>query len=1530
MIIGSSKGKLISNNISRSQAITETLGKRLDSTAENTKKQVQRQGSNTATDRDTKKVLRNTERVATPLVAAAMTSHLRHQIQFYQNTADKYVEKHNLGNNRTANFNEMGMAARSYGDQPDAFGTVRKEINANMDEQYTVSAETIQRMKYQDGRRVPSAKNTIATIQFQSDGSGIVTVKHQRGVGEMKHVNYEAFRTSVHENFMMRRKLKNDMKGTKVLSDRERGRTIDRLNKSRKNMKDNGILSFLGARQNKFAKRLDATPRRLSRQMLRLGSAPLENSETMRGIHLAETCKQVAMTGSRIVVHATVDTLWNAGVVVSRAITFRNQMKAGNGFKLSAQLAMKTLEVGGTPGGQLGLKIKHKTFGTITRDLQNFVTSHMSHFMIEGFKQSKLGGMIDSKTHVSKLFEQRREIINRNRGVGKGAKSELKTLYKEWFNKGFEKIAPKPVKTVKNKLFDPVKLLMKNIRNAIRNAWQKTIFSKIFAALNQMIQAISAVLGPILAVVGGFILVVFIIMILCCFWDGNAAAQKENQAYTISMQDGTAIMHALEDEHNDLIAELNRRASQYAAADIQYPNGSNENYKELFCAMQVMLEYDYSLISNRKLEDMAAQLYEQTHIISEHPYYFEYDDGTQGQACHINVDIQRNETLAYSIFEGQIPSDVYGDEAATIIPTGNGDVTNWMNVCLTVKTLIAQTQSQYNQSGWIWIEVNGQKYHVRTDCSGYVSACLQVYGSTTGTYGTGALISDQHFPGFVYMRFPGWNNLQQGDILVRRFTGTDSNGSSYSGGHTEIFYGNSGGQHLVFSNGSTAGIQSIYPRNDPVAAYDIIYRPITAGYVEGSDEEAIDTVTDASQKFIFRNWSRSFGENALLLASNMDDITINPETGNEDGYDTAIQATVAAGEFSPNTYTGTGIGGEIGHETGEGSDIHFVAKGKKFTSASSLDYIRYICAQHGVCADYSFDDMINNTYTTVDAPYSPVVDDSIKRTNSGISTSVDSTESINDLPLLQSPYAFNEGMDDLGNLQVGDIMFYVWDEGSWKDEFEDTDYNTWTFGSNGFYEALDHSIPMMYIGDGNFTYYGRVGQNTGAVRTMNVSEMEQRRCLNKKIIRYIGFTVAPVYGATPSFCGWTDNKIGELIVLQHGAQWTEGKVHLTAYGMTESEEKELIEHDDEEEIKEWKELDSKKERGDFAISPYMPDDKTDIDYSFYHEDICEADIYEQTDAHISTLMDEITTIAIKYYDQYGILPSTAYCHMAAVSHYRSTEESLIYFNLFELYDADGPGVNKYTYTDEGEASSAIKNYKKYSSYKAAFQGWQQYASLHGYKMNDEVNDTFAKSFADQRDNYLRYSLVSGKTADEMTSIYNGAPVLETIDQSAMDRKQAIDDLIDATKAVKDGSIPETKPQKTDYDAYCKKLNDLAAYIEDLDKQLGDTKSATVRTDYLLKAAVDAWTDGKKNADAAWDYYEDNPEDYTTYTCPGHEQTRFDPILQKDVPIPGAGKTYCSSGKSCPDPDVDKEEWDKDGGYTLNTPSYENISTDNDE
>ena len=245
MVINSSKGKLISNNISRSQAISETLGKRLDSTAENTKKQVQRQGSNTATDRDTKKVFRNTERVATPLVTAAMTSHMRHQIQYHQNLADKYVIKQKLGDDRTETFNKMGMAAKSYNDKPDAFGTVRKELNANMDEQYTINVETVQRMKYQNGERIPSAKNTTATFIQQSDGSGIVKVKHQRGVGEMKHVNYEAFRTALHENIMVRRNLKMDAKG-KTPVNFNRKDALDRLSKSRKNMKDNGILSFLG------------------------------------------------------------------------------------------------------------------------------------------------------------------------------------------------------------------------------------------------------------------------------------------------------------------------------------------------------------------------------------------------------------------------------------------------------------------------------------------------------------------------------------------------------------------------------------------------------------------------------------------------------------------------------------------------------------------------------------------------------------------------------------------------------------------------------------------------------------------------------------------------------------------------------------------------------------------------------------------------------------------------------------------------------------------------------------------------------------------------------------------------------------------------------------------------------------------------------------------------------------------------------------------------------------------------------------
>ena len=1498
MVINSSKGKLISNNVSRSQAIMESVSSRVNGTLTNTKKQAERSVGNTATDQDTKKVIRNTERSVAPLATIAMTAHLRHQIKSIQDAADYYVKKNGLGNDQTYAFNEMGMASKSFDAGPNPSGTIRAEQNANMDEVFTVSDKMIKERGYQDGARIPSAKHTKATFKIDENGVGHIYVKHERGISECKHIHYEAFRNSVFNAIRAKE-----------------GKNVDALNKAVTNVKHYSLLTLYGMKQGKMARKLDASGTKLGRQSLRLitSGARLDESETMKGVHIAQSLRMPVQTASKIAVHTSVGTVANTVISGMRIHTFAMALKEGSSVKTALTFATET---------------KHMTYGTVKATIRRVISEKVNKILVNATKT----------TRFAELFADRAEIMKAYNGVRKSAKTELKVLYRDWMKRGFRQMTskiPKPTvnpgsrtaaasrsvastsraaaNKVASKLAKP-KTFLTAWSKGLRNKWIH--FKNSMKPIKEMLQRLMAFLRPIFAVGGGLFIGLLIMMVLSLFWDGNAAAQKKNQAFIISQNDGKAIMNSLEAQHENLLYKIDQIASNYATVDIQYPSGANENYKELFCAMQVQLEYDLSLVNDKytvsgdpTLTDIAAELYQKTHIISTDEYEFQYDDGSVGTACHITVDIQRNETLAYSVFEGKVPSDIYSDVNNGVVPSGTTEATNWMNVCMTVKTLIAQLQPQYDQSAWVWIEVNGQKYHVRTDCSGYVSACLQVYGSTTGTYGTAALISDQKFPGFTYLPWPGWENLKQGDILVRRFKTKDKNGNTCDAGHTEVFYANSNGQHLVLSNGSTAGIQAVYPRHDNVAAYDVIYRPITSGSITDSEDtegSVIDSVID--KKYIFRDWSRSFGENETILASNTKDVVLNPETGNENGYDTAIKMTVASGEFAPSTYSGL-------------QNVHYVAKGKKFKEASSLDYIRYICAQHGVCADYSYDNMIENTYNTTDSLYSSYLDDSIKRTNSGIKSGENNdTEETEDLPLLQSPYAFEKGMDDLGNLQVGDIMFYVMDTGSWTSNYDNTDFNTWEVGSGRFYDALDHSVPMMYIGDGNFTYYGRSGSNVGAVRTIHVSEMEHQRCLYKKIIRYVGFTVSPVYGSTPSFCGWTDNKIGELIVLQHGTQWTEGKVHLAAFGLSEEDEKELYEMSDEDEINEWKELDANRERGDISINPF---DSKDIDYSFYHEAIFEGDVYKPTDSHESKLMEEICNISIKYYSMYGILPSTAYCHMGAVSHFRSTEESLLYYNLFELYDTEGPGVNKYTYESNGDVSTTVKNYKKYSNYLSAYQGWTQYARTHGYKIDLE----FAETFAEQRDAYLANGLVSADIANQMTSIYTGSSLLEEYDKAAVKRKEAIDDVVNATRIVHQSTFSTERPTYESYKQYCKNVSNLSSYIADLDAILGEQKTATAQTDHVLKNAVAVWEAANVKEQKAFQYYESHQDEYIIgMKCQGHIPTKIDPETGEEVRIPGPLRYHSDTDKTCDNREPEYEEWDRYGDYEWITPSYVNIST----
>lgn len=150
-----------------------------------------------------------------------------------------------------------------------------------------------------------------------------------------------------------------------------------------------------------------------------------------------------------------------------------------------------------------------------------------------------------------------------------------------------------------------------------------------------------------------------------------------------------------------------------------------------------------------------------------------------------------------------------GSEGSAIEVSANAG--NWLSIVQAVKQAVASQKPGYNQSGYITITVNGKKIRTRTDCSGVVSAMLQAYGS----YSSGTMTSTHYMTsaptGFKKIAWPGWDNLQAGDILIDQSS------------HTEVYAG-SGRQ--VYNAGSTGSINNPGATTSGHSSYDYIWRPV--------------------------------------------------------------------------------------------------------------------------------------------------------------------------------------------------------------------------------------------------------------------------------------------------------------------------------------------------------------------------------------------------------------------------------------------------------------------------------------------------------------------------------------------------------------------------------------------------------------------------------------------------------------------------------------------------------------------------------
>lgn len=165
------------------------------------------------------------------------------------------------------------------------------------------------------------------------------------------------------------------------------------------------------------------------------------------------------------------------------------------------------------------------------------------------------------------------------------------------------------------------------------------------------------------------------------------------------------------------------------------------------------------------------------------------------------------------------------------------DVNKWLSIVKAVKAAIAAQKPGYSQSNYITITIDGKSLKVRTDCSGFVSACLKYYGvlkdSMNLTSGNMLATTERNNPmystGFTRLKC-AWDlsNCQPGDILVRN-------------GHTEIY----AGSRKVYNCGSDSSVNNPGTTNLSYGTYDTIWRPGDAGSdaIDGYDTDGITSTT---------------------------------------------------------------------------------------------------------------------------------------------------------------------------------------------------------------------------------------------------------------------------------------------------------------------------------------------------------------------------------------------------------------------------------------------------------------------------------------------------------------------------------------------------------------------------------------------------------------------------------------------------------------------------------------------------------------
>ena len=139
------------------------------------------------------------------------------------------------------------------------------------------------------------------------------------------------------------------------------------------------------------------------------------------------------------------------------------------------------------------------------------------------------------------------------------------------------------------------------------------------------------------------------------------------------------------------------------------------------------------------------------------------------------------------------------------------DVSDWNEVVALVKASMSAESGVYDQGGSVRCKIGDRILNIRTDCSGFVSGCLNIYGALNGMVSSSWLCSNT-VKGFTKANFTSWSDLKKGDILVVN-------------GHTEIYAGEKNGKHLVYNYGSNSSASNSGTTYSSKDRYTYVFRP---------------------------------------------------------------------------------------------------------------------------------------------------------------------------------------------------------------------------------------------------------------------------------------------------------------------------------------------------------------------------------------------------------------------------------------------------------------------------------------------------------------------------------------------------------------------------------------------------------------------------------------------------------------------------------------------------------------------------------